>query len=148
MPREAYSSEGRSTAVIMEEGHKAQSALLHAQQVAEDMYHAALVSWVGCRCELLYFKLRCRLLSAAVGLQSNQVWFITKRDSVLQEIFCVRDDVRILLLLSVKTVPEASKSSSWGSLQTFKGCVCLLFVLCFFRLALFRAVFLDTRFAL
>lgn len=43
MPREACSIEGRNT-VIVDEGHKAQSALLHAQQVADDMYHASLVS--------------------------------------------------------------------------------------------------------
>lgn len=48
MPRrEACSGEGEGEGgnmVVVEEGHKAQSALLHAQQVAEDMYHASLVS--------------------------------------------------------------------------------------------------------
>lgn len=45
MPREACSNVGRD-AVIVEEGHKTQTALLHAQQVADDMYHESLVSVV------------------------------------------------------------------------------------------------------
>jgi len=46
-PRRACWAEGREDEdlVVAEAGHKAQSALLHAQQIATDVYHEALVSF-------------------------------------------------------------------------------------------------------